>query len=177
MRVAAQVLLAYGIILVVGCLWRFMPFDRAAPNLVALSALYLGLTARHRLAPSTLGAVVLGYLADLLMGTPRGLMALTAGILCIFGHVIHRRLIVRGFGVTLAVTFSTGLAAGILTLLLRAYGGLVPRSAGIEPAMLFYNAALTALAGPVVFRLCRTLDARFARTYRERDATLEGLAP
>jgi rod shape-determining protein MreD len=175
MRVAAQVFLAYALVLVVGCLWRLLPFERATPNLVALSALYLGLTARHRLAPSTLGAVVLGYLADLLMGTPRGVMALTAGILCIFGHVIHRRLIVRGFGVTLAVTFATGLVAGIVMLLLRAYGGLVP--AGIEPGLLLYNAVLTAAAGPVVFRLCRIIDARFARTYRERDATLEGLAP
>lgn len=175
MRVAAQVFLAYALVLLVGCLWRLLPFDRAAPNLVALSALYLGLTARHRLAPSTLGAVVLGYLADLLMGTPRGMMALTAGILCIFGHVIHRRLIVRGFGVTLAVTFATGLAAGIVMLILRFMGGVVP--AGIEPALLLYNAVLTAAAGPVVFRLCRIIDARFARTYRERDATLEGLAP
>ena len=175
MRVAAQVLLAYALVLLVGCLWRLMPFDRAAPDLVALSAVYLGLTARHRLAPSTLGAVVLGYLADLLLSTPRGMMALTAGLLCIFGHVIHRRLIVRGFGVTLAVTFATGLAAGLVMMLLRLWAGLLP--AGVELSMLLYNAVLTAAAGPLVFRLCRTIDARFARTYRERDATLEGLAP
>jgi hypothetical protein len=39
------------------------------------------------------------------------------------------------------------------------------------------SALLTALAGPLVFRLCRQTDARFARTRRERDAAAEGLIP
>ena len=30
---------------------------------------------------------------------------------------------------------------------------------------------------PLVFRLCRQTDARFARTRRERDAAAEGLIP
>lgn len=177
MRIATQVLLAYALILLLGCVWRLMPFGRAAPDVVALSAFYLGLTARHRLAPSTLGAVVTGYLGDLLVGTPRGMLALIAGLLCILGHVIHRRLIVRGLGMTLAVSFFTGLAAGLLGLLIRAYAGLIPQGAGLGAGMLFYSAALTAMAGPLVFRLCRTIDARFARTYRERDAAIEGIAP
>jgi hypothetical protein len=35
----------------------------------------------------------------------------------------------------------------------------------------------TAIVGPAVWRVFRRIDAAFARTHRERDATLEGLAP
>jgi rod shape-determining protein MreD len=156
------------------CTWRLLPFERAAPDLVALSSVYLGLTARHRLAPATLGAVVVGYLGDLLNGTPLGMMSLIAGILCILGHVIHRHLIVRGLAVTLAVSFFTGVVAGVLSLILRAYAGLIPPGAGMEFTMLMTVALMTAVVGPFVFRICRMIDYRFARTYRERDAALEG---
>ena len=175
MRIAAQVILAYALILVLGCLWRLLPLGRLAPDIVALCAVYLGFTARHRLAPSILGAVLIGYLADLLMGTPRGMLALIAGSVCMLGHMIHRRLIVRGWIVTLFVSFFTGLLAGVLGLLIRLYAGILP--AGVELGMLLESALATALAGPLMFRLCRLLDARFARTFRERDATIEGLTP
>jgi hypothetical protein len=35
----------------------------------------------------------------------------------------------------------------------------------------------TMLVGPLVWRMFRRIDAAFARTHRERDAALEGLAP
>jgi hypothetical protein len=35
----------------------------------------------------------------------------------------------------------------------------------------------TAVLGPLVWRMFRRIDAAFARTHRERDAALEGLAP
>jgi hypothetical protein len=35
----------------------------------------------------------------------------------------------------------------------------------------------TAVVGPLVWRVFRRIDATFARTHRERDAALEGLAP
>lgn len=177
MRIAAQVLLAYALLLLFGCLWRLVPGWRAVPDVVALCAVYLGLTARQRLAPPTLGAVILGYLGDLLLGTPRGLLALIAGLICIFGHLIHRRLIVRGWMVTVVLASVTGLIAGLLGLLIRALAGLVPAGVGADVGMLVRSALLTGLAGPLVFRLCRIIDARFARTHREREAAMEGLAP
>ncbi len=39
----------------------------------------------------------------------------------------------------------------------------------VRPALIA-SAALTGLFGPLVFRLCRFIDARFARTDREREA-------
>jgi hypothetical protein len=38
-------------------------------------------------------------------------------------------------------------------------------------------ALATAIIGPLVWKAFRRIDAAFARTHRERDAALEGLAP
>ncbi|GAB4562997.1 MAG: hypothetical protein Tsb0020_11780 [Haliangiales bacterium] len=199
MRVAAQVLLAYALMLVCGAIWHriadalepVLRLHHAIPDLVALSSVYLGLTARQQLAPATCGAVIIGYLGDLLLGTPRGTQALVAGVVCLLGHVIHRRLIVRGLLRTAILGAFAGLAAGLLGMLTRAYAGHLPTAlaeplvaAGTAPApgslmeqlgVLVWAALLTGLAGPVVFRLCRRLDARFARTQREREAAREGI--
>jgi rod shape-determining protein MreD len=175
MRIAAQVLLAYALVLLLGCLWRHIPLGRAAPDVVALSAVYLGLTARQQVAPATLGAVIAGYLGDLLIGTPRGLLSLTAGIVCISGHLVHRRLIVRGLLFTCVFSFFIGLLSQILITALRFALGQIPPGVGIEPWVLLGSALLTGAVGPIVLRLCRKVDARFARTYRERDAIDGGI--
>jgi rod shape-determining protein MreD len=176
MRVAALVFLGYGLVLVLGVVWPYLPLGRVAPDVVALCAVYLGLTARHRLAPSMLGAVIIGYLADLLIGSPRGLMALTAGVVCLVGHLVHQRLIVRGWLAMIIISAFSGLLSGVVVLGLRAYVG-ESSGFGSELLALLGSALLTGGCGPVVFRLCRNIDARFARTQRERDAALEGLIP
>lgn len=174
MRIAAQVLLAYGLLLLFGCLWHYLPLDLAVPEVAALSAIYLGLTARQRLAPATLGAVIIGYLSDLLLGTPRGSQALVAGVICILGHLIHRRLILRGRMVTMFLAAFTGLGAGLVGVPVRWFAGHLPDGGGALGAMV-QAALVTGLIGPLVFRSCRAVDARFARTHREREAAREGL--
>ena len=177
MRLAAQVFMAYFLILVVGALWRLGPFERAIPDLVALSAIYLGLSAREKVAPAMLAAVVMGYLADLLVGAPRGLLTFDAGLLCLVGHFVQGRLIVRGRIFTMAFSALVGLASGLILLGLRVWLGRFSGALGSELWTLLLSALATGLAGPLVFRLCRRVDGRFARTQRERDAALEGLLP
>lgn len=174
MRLAVQVFLAYALLLVLGVMWRVLPFGRAAPDLLALFAVYLGLTARDRVAPAMLAAVIIGYLADLLMGTPRGLLALTAGLVCLAGHLVQGRLIVRGLPFTMVFGFFTAVLTGAVVLTITALSGMSIASFGSEMWVLLGSAFLTGLVGPVVFRMCRRVDARFARTRRERDAALEG---
>lgn len=177
MRTAAQVGVAYGIILVLSAVWRLGPLPRAMPDTVALFAVYLGLTARSHVAPSVFGAIIIGYLADLLIGAPRGVLALDAGLLCLLAHLVHRRLLVRGWMLTVVFTAITAVASGLIVMALRAYMGVGPGPFGDEVGLLAATAALTGLIGPFVFRLCRIVDARFARTQRERMAALEGLIP
>ena len=173
MRIAAHVFLAYVLVLCLGAVWRLLPL-RPVPDVVALIAVYLGLTARGQVAPSTLGAVISGYLADLLFGTPRGLLALTAGVLCLIGHLVHQRLLVRGRLFTIGFSFFTGLVAGLVILAIRLGADRVRGGLGSELYVLLGSALLTGLAGPVVFRICRLVDARFARTRRDRDVTVGG---
>jgi cell shape-determining protein MreD len=174
MRIAAQVLLAYGLLLLFGCLWQYLPLDLAVPEVAALGAIYLGLTARQRVASATLGAVLIGYLSDLLLGTPHGSQALVAGVICILGHLIHRRLILRGRMVTMFLAAFTGLCAGLVGVPIRWFAGHLPDGGNALGAMV-QAALVTGLIGPLVFRWCRAVDARFARTHREREAAREGL--
>ncbi len=166
MRVAAHVMLAYAVVLILGAVW---PQERAVPDVVALSAVYLGLTARHRVAPSLFGAIAIGYLADILIGSPRGLLALTAGILCFVGHFVQGRLLVRGVMFTFVFSFLIGLLASTLHTTFRLAAGLAG-DATTELSGMLIVALLTGIAGPLMFRLYRFVDSRFSRR-----GSLEGL--
>jgi rod shape-determining protein MreD len=176
-RVAAHVFLAYGLLLLMTVVWPAMPVGRAAPDVLALCAVYLGLTARDRIVPAVVGAMIIGYLADLLLGTPRGLLALDAGLVCVAGHLIHSRLLVRGWLFIGVFSFFSGLLSGASALAITATAGMRLAQLGSELWVIFLSALLTGLIGPPMFRLLRRVDARFARTQRERDAALEGLIP
>jgi rod shape-determining protein MreD len=157
-----------------------MPFGilrDATPELGALTAAYLGLTARRGVAPAVGGSVVLGYLVDLISGAPAGLMALVLGLTGLVARAVQQRILVRGAAMTMGFSAFVALVAGVLALVVR---GLyhVPRSAfTLELQHLALITISTALVGPLVWRMFRRIDAAFARTHRERDAALEGLAP
>ena len=103
-RTATIVLVAYVLCVIVAAVWRFMPgFTRdAVPAIGALTAAYLGHTTRPYRAPATAGAVVLGYLIDVISGTPAGhdarsCSAMTADI----ARATQQRIFVRGTAMTI----------------------------------------------------------------------------
>src|SRR5438105_4337629 len=67
-RTATLVLVAYVLCVIVAACWRLAPHFLldAIPDVGALTAAYLGLHARRNVAPAVGGAVVLGYLIDLI---------------------------------------------------------------------------------------------------------------
>lgn len=172
---AAQIGASFAFLLLAGAVWRLFPLSAFAPDFVSLVAAYLGLTARQRLAPSVGAAVTIGYLADLLYGTPVGLMALNAGLVCTVCHLIQGRLLVRGWIFSAVFSSLTALAAGLFVLAIRAAFSLLPLGLSTGMGVLFTTALVTGLLGPLVFRACRLVDARFARTPRERDAAAGGI--
>jgi cell shape-determining protein MreD len=180
MRSATLVLVCYGLMVVTGVLWARLPigpFRLTPPDLAALTAGYLGLTARRGIAGAVASAVVAGYLADLLSGAPPGLLALVAGVICVLAFLIQRRILVRGRALTLAFAASLGLAAEILVWLLLAFAG-EPQPSLAHPLLDLAMVALTTgVVGLGALRLYRRVDAAFARTHRERDHALEGLTP
>ena len=180
MRTATLVLVAYALCVIVGAAWRLVPFAvarDAVPDIGALTAAYLGLTARRNVAPAVGGSVVIGYLSDLISGAPPGLMALALGLTGLIARTVQQRILVRGTAMTIAFSaFVAGISTAIALIVRAVYH--MPH-AGI-PLELWHAGMVvlaTALVSPLVWRTFRRIDAAFARTHRERDAALEGLVP
>ncbi len=161
MRVVAQVFLAYFVLLLFASVWRLGPTPGAAPEIAALFAAYLGLTARPRLATAAVASAIVGYLGDLLLGTPPGLQATCAAFICVTGYLVHRRLMVRGLVVTILFASFIGVIASVTSFALRLYFDLEPSQGTLSASLA--TVLLTGLAGPIVFRLSRSLDRRFVR--------------
>jgi rod shape-determining protein MreD len=180
MRTATLVLVAYLFCVIVGAVWRLMPFELmrdGVADIGALTAAYLGLTARRGSAGAVAGSVALGYLVDLISGAPAGLHAVTLGLTCLVAVAVQQRILVRGAAMTMSFSAFVALIAGVGGLLIRTIYG-VPRAAfTLELKYIALVTVATTLVGPLVWRVFRRIDAAFARTHRERDAALEGLAP
>ena len=103
MRTATIVLVAYVLGVVISAVWRYMPgfAHDAIPALGALTAAYLGHTTRPYRVPAIAGAVVLGYLIDVISGTPPGLSSLVLAIIADIGRATQQRIFVRGTAMTI----------------------------------------------------------------------------
>lgn len=180
MRTATLVIVAYLVCVLIASIWRLLPVSflrDAAPEVGALTAAYLGLTARRGVAPAVGGSVVLGYLVDLISGGPPGLMALVLGLTGLVARAVQQRMLVRGAAMTMAFSAFVALVAGVLALLVRGLYHMPRAALSLELQQIALVTVCTAIVGPLVWRMFRRIDAAFARTHRERDAALEGLAP
>lgn len=180
MRTATITLAAYFMCVVLASVWRLLPFQLvrdAVPDLGALTAAYLGLTARREVAPAVGGSVVLGYLIDLISGAPPGFMALVLGLTGLVARAIQQRILVRGAAMTIGFSAFVALIAGVVALFVRGLYGVPSGSFITDLQHVALVTVATALIGPLVWRVFRRIDAAFARTHREREAALEGLAP
>ena len=180
MRTGTIVLVAYVACVVVAAVWRLMPLDvlvDAVPDLGALTGAYLGLTARRNVAPSVGGAVVLGYLIDLISGGVPGQMATVLGLTTIIARTVQQGILVRGAAMTIGFSAFVAVLASVVGLIVRVVYGIPRASLFVELQHVALVTFATAIMGPLVWRVFRRVDATFARTHRERDAALEGLAP
>ena len=178
MRTATIVLVAYLLCVVVAAFWRLVPWvGDAIPDLGALTAAYLGLTARRQVSPAIGGAIVLGYLIDLISGAPPGLCALVLALTTLVARAVQQRILVRGAAISIAFSAFVALVAGVLALVVRVLYRMPSAAFSIELEHVGLVTLATAAFGPLVWRIFRRIDATFARTHRERDAALEGLAP
>lgn len=180
MRTATIVLFAYFLCVFVAAVWRYMPgfTHDAIPAIGALTAAYLGHTTRPFMLPVTAGVAILGYLIDVISGTPAGLTSLVLVLTSDVARRTQRRLFVRGTSMMIGFSAFVSVMASLVQLVLRAlFDVSALGSATLELRHMALVAFATALLGPLVWRLYRRIDAAFARTSRERDAALEGLAP
>ncbi len=178
MRTGTIVLVAYALCVVVASIWRLMPgvAHDAVPELGALTAAYLGLTARRNLAPAVGGSIALGYLIDLISGAPPGLVALVLGLTGLVARAVQQRIYVRGAAMTIAFSGFVALVSSLLGVAVRAIYRMPRAAAWLELRHVALVAIATALVGPLVWRIFRRIDAFYARTHRDRDAALEGIS-
>jgi rod shape-determining protein MreD len=179
-RTATIVIVAYVMCVLIGAIWRYMPgfVHDAIPAIGPLTAAYLGYTLRPFRAPSTAGVVVLGYLIDVVSGTPPGLTSLVLAITAELARATQQRIFVRGASMTVAFSGFIALISAFASWILRAlFHGLSTGSAALELQHAALGAIATALVGPAVWKIFRRIDAAYARTHREREAALEGLVP
>jgi hypothetical protein len=131
-------------------------------SLLAACVVYLGLTGGN--VEGSIASAGVGYVLDLVSGTPKGLMTFLAVALFV---------LVRGAGAAVDVRGRAGFAAlsalGALTLSIGA-GILTRYTAGPELApglsmipRLLMEALLTAAASPLVFAGMRRIDGLFHR--------------
>ena len=178
MRTATIVLVAYLMCVAVAALWRLVPWIAdAVTDLGALTAAYLGLTARRQVSPAIGGAIVLGYLIDLISGAPPGQIALVLGLTTLITRAVQQRILVRGAVISVAFSAFVALPAGVLAYLVRELSRVPVAPLAIELRHIAGVTVTTAVVGALVWRVFRRIDAAFARTHREREAALEGIAP
>ncbi len=179
MRTATIVLVAYAMCVVVASVWRFMPgfVHDAVPAIGALTAAYLGHTTRPYRAPATAGAVVIGYLIDVISGTPVGMSSLVLAITADIARSTQQRIFVRGAAMTIGYSAFIAVFTGLAKILVSVLFGIPRPPVSLEFQQMALVALATALSGPIVWRLFRRIDAAYARTHREREAALEGLTP
>jgi rod shape-determining protein MreD len=174
-RTSTIVLVAYLLCVCVASIWRLLPIRDAIPDLGALTAAYLGLTARRNLAPAVGGSIVLGYLIDLVSGAPPGLCALVLGLTGLVARAVQQRIYVRGTSMTVAFSGFVALVAQVLAIAVRASYGMPRAAMWLELRHVALVAIATAVVGPLIWKIFRRIDAAYARTARDRDAALEGI--
>lgn len=179
MRTATLVLLAYALLVVVGSAWRFLltPVAQAVPDIAALTAGFLGLTARRDVGAALAGSIVLGYLRDVVGGAPPGFFALVLALTCLTARGVQQVLYVRGPAMTIAFSVFVAVVSSVVSRLVRSAFDIPGAELVLELRDIVFAVGATAVAGPFVWRLFRRVDAAFARTHRDRDAALDGVSP
>jgi rod shape-determining protein MreD len=103
-------------------------------------------------------ALVIGYLADLFSGAPKGLNALTLSIAMLVARGASSRILITATWHTVAIAFGATLVHSLVLIALTAelYGDSPLNALGVVPL----TSLTTALLAPFVFSFLRGLDRR-----------------
>lgn len=162
MKPLAHVLFALLLAGLQAALLRWLGGGTITVSLLAACIVYLGLAAGN--IEGSVASAGIGYVLDLMTGSPKGLMTFLAVALFVLVRAIAAAVDVRGRAGFMALT-----GLGVLTLTLGAAiltrytaGPDVAPGFGIVPRLLV-EALLTAAASPLVFAGMRRIDGLFQR--------------
>lgn len=157
-RAVVMILAAYVGLLAVSSLQALSPWRLPTPEIGLLVVLYLGLGGRGSASAHVGVALVIGYLADLSAGAPKGLHALTLALAMVIARAASSRLDVATPWHTLVIAAAAATAHSLVQLALSStlYDGETLASL----RLVLPTALATALVAPLVFSLLRKLDRR-----------------
>ena len=173
-RSIAIVGLGFSLLLVQSMLGSVLTIHPFSPHLLLPIVLYVGVAPDVPLVRGAFVSFLLGYLLDLFSGN---LMSLQTFI-CVATFVLARgaglRLLLRGPGFQIALTFVVAVLAGGTTVALRAIFSLpapFPAGGAADTAlMLLAPATSAALLSPIVFTLVQRIDQNLGRKREESPA-------
>ena len=167
-RSIAFLLVAWAALVVLSALMGALPLSWggrfAAPDVLLLVAMFVGLAARESVVSACVLGLLLGYLGDLFSGAPKGLHMVVYPVAVLAARAATTRLMVRGRVATALSAAVFALVFGVLIATLRAsfdpdagWGALRE-----VPAM----ALATAVVAPLMFRILGRLEKSFVRETR-----------
>jgi rod shape-determining protein MreD len=172
-RAVAFVLLAWLLLLLQASVASLLPWHGVAPEIALLVILYIGFYGRGSPLANAGLALTIGYLTDIFSAAPRGLHALSFGLVVLAARGASHRLMVASTWQVLVVTLATALGHGALIVALTSslYAqGPVGDGASGALWLVPLTAAATCAAAPVIFLLFRRVDRRLAPDTRMRMA-------
>jgi rod shape-determining protein MreD len=167
-RAIAFVALSWLLLLLQASLASLLPWHGVAPEVALLVMLYIGFYGRGSALANAGLALTIGYLTDLFSAAPRGLHALTFGLVVLAARGASHRLMVASTWQVLVVTLATALGHGALIVALTSslYGDGASGALWLVPL----TAGATCFAAPIIFLLFRRVDRRLAPDTRMRMA-------
>lgn len=159
-RAIVMILAVWVGLIVASSLQALSPWRLPTPELALLVVLYLGLGGRGTAPGHIFVALVIGYLADLFAGSPKGLESLTLGVTMLLARGASSRLDVATPWHTMVIALVAAVAHGLLQLAISSslYAGDASAALRLVPP----TAVTTALIAPLVFRWLSQLDRRLA---------------
>jgi len=159
-RAVVMILAVYVGLIVTSSLQALSPWRVPTPEVALLVVLYLGLGGRGTAPASVAVALVIGYLADLFAGSPKGLESLTLAVAMMLARAASSRLDVATPWHTMVIALVAALAHGLLQLAISSslYAGDATAALRLVPT----TALTTALIAPLCFHWLSRLDRRLA---------------
>jgi rod shape-determining protein MreD len=158
----AHVAFALALAALQGAVLRWVGGGAVSLLLPVACVVYLGISGGN--VDGSVGAAGVGYVMDLVSGSPKGLMTFLAVLVFVLVRAVNAAVDVRGRAGFAGLTFLAALVTslgGMVLLRLTAVPEAAP-GIGLLPRMLV-EALLTAAASPLVFAGMRRLEALFRR--------------
>jgi rod shape-determining protein MreD len=135
-RAVVMILAVYVGLIVTSSLQALSPWRVPTPEVALLVVLYLGLGGRGTAPASVAVALVIGYLADLFAGSPKGLESLTLAVAMMLARAASSRLDVATPWHTMVIALVAAVAHGLLQLAISSslYAGSIAASRPIRRA-------------------------------------------